>query len=600
VSITLALQHHVPAAARRGARRWLYAGDDPSFDLPGLERVVTSDVSMAAARDLREPYLDAIGALSRLNASPEWWASYLAAKQPYPSLFARLCGLEAARRLATDGTLVVCSTPAQLEELRLTLEGTRAAGTALGRLRRHGASTALRVVWPVLRTFGARAPEAWRGMAAGVGPRARFAIQRAPGHRRRTLEALGARPLPPFGGADTALLITWIDQRCFGPAGEYRDPHLGPLGTMLRARGLRVARVVKPLLHAPLADCAHAMSASREPAAFSDLYVSGADWRSCERRVNHAVPTIPSELRVGEVPFARLAREYVGEHRRAQAEALSHEAMVRNLARTGVRPELIILPWEGHPWEQVLTDAVRHHMAGTKLVAYDNLNFSSLALSLYPSPAEIGIRPLPDRVVTNGPTFAAVLRGSGFPSERVRVGCALRHAGLTDRRPETHGAGSFVLAAGSIDAAQSIELLGKASSAFGDELVARLHPASDARAIRAALPSGVRYADQPLTELLQQARLMLYSYSAVAYEALAAGVPPVFVRSESMLDLDQLEPTPDVRWVARTPRELRAVALTIASMPERAAWERRAREVVTAALAPVGPGCVEPFLCRDS
>jgi hypothetical protein len=89
---------------------------------------------------------------------------------------------------------------------------------------------------------------------------------------------------------------------------------------------------------------------------------------------------------------------------------------------------------------------------------------------------------------------------------------------------------------------------------------------------------------------------MLYTYSVVPYEALAAGTPPVFVQSESMLDLDQLEPTPDVRWVARTPEHLRAVAAEIAAMPTREAWERRAREVVRAALAPPGPGCVERFL----
>jgi hypothetical protein len=82
----------------------------------------------------------------------------------------------------------------------------------------------------------------------------------------------------------------------------------------------------------------------------------------------------------------------------------------------------------------------------------------------------------------------------------------------------------------------------------------------------------------------------------VPYEALAAGTPPVFVRSESMLDLDQLEPTPDVRWVARTPAELREAAAEIETLPDRRDWERRAREVVHAALRPVEAACVEQFL----
>jgi hypothetical protein len=368
---------------------------------------------------------------------------------------------------------------------------------------------------------------------------------------------------------------------------------------MLRKEGLRVAHVVKPLLHPSLAESARMLLASGENAAFSDLYVSASEWRSCERRTRHAPPAIPSDMRVGGLPLARLATEYHREHVRAQVEALTHDVLVRNLAATGVHPELIIFPWEGHPWELVLIDAVRRRMTHSKVVGFDNLNFSSLALSLYPSAHDIDIRPLPDRVVTNGPTLAAVLRGSGFPSDRVRVGCALRHGDLAFGPQVEHGADGLVLAAGSIDAAQTIELMRKGFDAFGQELVVKLHPASDTRAIRAALPGALRYADQPLAQLLPKADLMLYTYSVTPYEALAACVPPVFVRSEAMLDLDQLEPTPDVRWVARTPAELRAVALQIRSMPDRAAWERRAHEVLRAALAPVESGCVEPFLCRD-
>ena len=77
---------------------------------------------------------------------------------------------------------------------------------------------------------------------------------------------------------------------------------------------------------------------------------------------------------------------------------------------------------------------------------------------------------------------------------------------------------------------------------------------------------------------------MLYTYSVVAYEALAAGVPPIFVRSETFLDLDQLEPNPDVRLVARTPEELRAADRTAAGLGDE--WRARAREVVSAALEP--------------
>ena len=82
----------------------------------------------------------------------------------------------------------------------------------------------------------------------------------------------GARQLPALAGDRTALLVTWIDERCFGPGGEYRDPHSGPLATMLQERGLRVAppgQAAATRLFPGLCD-ARCSPAGRK-AAFADL-----------------------------------------------------------------------------------------------------------------------------------------------------------------------------------------------------------------------------------------------------------------------------------------------------------------------------------------
>jgi hypothetical protein len=204
---------------------------------------------------------------------------------------------------------------------------------------------------------------------------------------------------------------------------------------------------------------------------------------------------------------------------------------------------------------------------------------------------------LPDRVVTNGPTFAGVLEREGFPRERIRVGCALRHAtsaaGAPGLEPEER---SCVLVAGSIDAAQTIELVTAAREAFGDDIVVKLHPLVDAARVRKSVRVRVRYEDRPIAELLRHARAMLYTYSVVPYEALMAGVPPIFFQSEVLLDLDQLDPTPDVRWTGRTPDELRAALAAAEAAAGSAEWQERARVVVREALTPITPGCLEAFL----
>ena len=361
--------------------------------------------------------------------------------------------------------------------------------------------------------------------------------------RRRT-----AQPPAPGSRADT-LLVTWVDGRSFDDAGTYRDPHLGPLGDLLRERGHEVALLARILPSAPYGETAARLAATSERVYLPEAFLTTADRRRCWKQAHAFDPAIPADARVGGVPAARLARELVTHQRISHAEALSYDPLLGHLAAGGMRPDRLVFPWEGHAWETAMIAAARRHLPGTEVIAYDNLNFSRFALSLYPGRAELGLRPLPDRVVTNGTTFARVLGEGGFPAERIRVGCALRHAHLyagDGTEPAAATGDRVVLAAGSIDAAQTIEMLEAAHAAFGDDLLVKLHPASDVARIHAAVTAPVAYADRPIGDLLRTARAMIYTYSVVPYEALAAGVPPIHFVSQTLLDLDQLDPSPEV------------------------------------------------------
>ncbi len=153
-----------------------------------------------------------------------------------------------------------------------------------------------------------------------------------------------------------------------------------------------------------------------------------------------------------------------------------------------------------------------------------------------------------------------------------------------------------VLAAGSIDAAQTIEMIEAAHAAFGDDLLVKLHPVSDVARIHAAVRAPVSYADRPIGELLRSARAMIYTYSVVPYEALAAGVPPIHFVSQTLLDLDQLDPSPDVRWTGATPQELREALQQSEAAAADPQWPARSQAVVRDALAPLSDACLSAFL----
>jgi hypothetical protein len=472
VSLVVAVQGGLRRAPS-GVADWVYAGDDAAWRrtaasgvLAGLREVATGERRAAAAARLRRPYLDAIGALSQRNAAPEWWATHLAAKQPYPSLFSRLCATAAALEALEDGRLVVCGTPAVAAAVTSAARarGLDVTGDARRPVRVRAAASAFRAAWPALRAWGNHAPAPVRALPARLGEPARFALDRTPGHRRRTLAALGAGRGPANGlpaGDGTALLVTWLDARSFDEHGRYRDPHFGALADLLRARGVRTALLGRILPTADVEETAAALRASGEAAYVPDAWLTSSDWRDAERAASRYAPDLGAAEAIDGVPFTELAAEYLDEHRRAQADALTYHALVGRLDDAGVRPGRVVIPWEGHAWEAALIDAVHRRWPGTEVVGWDNANFTRLALSLYPASAELGVRPLPDRVVTNGPAFARVLGEEGFPPDRIRVGCALRHAHVAEpapRREPVPGGKTRVLVAGSIDAAQTAEV----------------------------------------------------------------------------------------------------------------------------------------------
>lgn len=570
VTVVVAQEGQVTAAPP-GVRQWVYLGEDAAWPLEAargaldaLERLPTGSALAATAERLRTPYLDWIAELGVANDSFEWWSSQLAAKNVYTFLFQRLCALAVAIDLLRDDLLVICSSAALVDAVA---DAARAAG-----------------LQTTARRGGADRDRAVRDAGFGV-------LNALP--RRRA-----AQPGQASASVDT-LLVTWVDGRSFDADGTYRDPHLGPLGDLLRDRGQDIALLARILPSAPYRETAARLAASTERVYLPEAFLTAADRRRCWKRARSFDPVIPQDAHVAGVPAARLARELVTHQRISHAEALSYGPLFAHLAASGLRPARLVFPWEGHAWETAMTAAARRHLPGTEVIAYDNLNFSRFALSLYPGAAELDVRPLPDRVVTNGPTFARVLGEQGFPPERIRAGCALRHAHLSageGAEPAAVGDERFVLAAGSIDAAQTIEMVQTAHAAFGDDLLVKLHPVSDIARIRTAVSTPVTFTDRPIDELLARARAMIYTYSVVPYEALAAGVPPIHFVSQTLLDLDQLDPTPDVRWIAASPQELRealAAAELSASDP---GWPARSRAVVRDALTPPSDACISAFL----
>lgn len=635
MALVFALQQRLPRSRERlerelqgsGVRRWLYFGDDSNWRvsaerslLAGLPRVETAELLQETAWRLRQPFIDWIGSLSAENESLEWWASELAAKSSHTMFYNRVCSLGVARHIiASDPapSLIVCSSPALLEEARAHAVACGHPVCELSLKLRPGVRTGLRSAQRRIENRGLRLwsqvmPPPLQSLPARASRRAETFLATLPGYRRGALLKAGFRTPGDFAGPDTVLLLTWVDDRSVDDSGRYVDPHLGALPSLLKERGFRVGYLARVLPTNSFDATVSRLAATGETMFFPELLVDEEDVAESERRARSFRPRIPAESSVLDVPVVALAREHVELHRPIMGYALVYEAVVRNLARLGISPGSIIHTYEGHSWEQVLAAAVRTHLPATRLIGYENVNMSRLALSMYPAKSEYGLRPLPDRIVTNGPRFREVLLAEGVPELLVRTGCGIRHGNLREVGeepvPRRDRKNAFrILVATEVAVGQAVELVEKALLAFGNderyEMTVKCHPLLGDEPVLAALGplaavDNLRFSNAAIDDLLRDADAMLYTYSVVGYEALAHGVPPVFVRSETVLDLDQLEPFAELRRDARSPEELRRAVEEIAALGYHAleVWSKRAKAAAREALAPVSAGCVEAFI----
>ena len=606
-----------------GIEEWVYLGQDSAWarhvesEMPSsARRIQISEQLDRVAWRLRQPYIEWIGQLSKTNSCVEWWGSTLCSKSAYSRMYLRVCLLEVARHLIRErtmgGLLVVLSSPTLLGEVM------RLASNALLDNRRISRSDSPDYWRSLASSFRSKLSSLYR-VASKVRQRFRSADVRLSSssiYRRKVLARRGARLPSKFRGDKTVLLFTWVDRRSFRPDGTYRDPYFGPLPEMLKARGYRVAYVARVLSTTPFAEAVAKLVRCGEEFIFPELLLSEQDWAECRRRAEAFSPVMPKDIALEELPVGPLVQEHTTESKGALAEALSYQLLVANAAAAGIRPRQVIFPCEGHGWEQVVTWAVRQYMPGTKIVGYDNVTFSRLVLSMFPARSEYGLRPLPDVIVTNGPSYRNLLIREGMPPDLVRSGCGLRYGYLWEEAKKS-GLGNLVttgldkrwqiLVAASISPSDSVELVAIAVAAFGGdpryELVIRCHPIVDAKMLRSRLGGllrhdNVRFADSSSQVILSSVHVLLYTYTIMCYEALAHGVLPIYVRTENSLDLDKLEAFPDVRWVARTPEELKQTVERVLGMSadERRRWEEEAAQVVRSALAPVTPEAISAFL----
>jgi surface carbohydrate biosynthesis protein (TIGR04326 family) len=608
-------EHHIS--------HWIYVGDDSTWRVQAelsvprqIQRISLAIELDKKSWELREEYLTLIGKLSNVNNTPEWWASELASKNPYTQLYTRICLLAASRQYIekpSDKSIVfISSTQALNQELIAFAEE---KSQEYKTIRILGAGTlglsCFNSVKNSLETLMRRAPPF---MTVGKFFKTyQKLIDSRKDYRSLILKQKNISDISQFRNDKAILFFTWVDHRNFTSEGNYRDPHFGPLPEELKKRGYEVIFVPRILFTIPYGEAVNRLLKTGEQFIFPEQCITSNDVFTCEQRAKQFQPYFPMDLRIGSLPVLSLIKEQYENYRKNLSDNLLYENLIKHLAERGLHPRQIIHTCEGHSWEQILKWSVQHYLPETKVIGFDNITFSRLVLSMFPAENELLIRPIPDRIVTNGPMFYEVLKNEGLPLDRIRSGCALRHtylwespeSSLIDKKNKT---GPIqILAATSIGLGDSVELAVKAAQAFGGdnsfEVLIKCHPMVDINQVKSFLGSqihhkNIHFVTEPMDILLPRVDVLLYTYTSICFEALRFGVFPICIRSENFLNLDPLDAAPDIRGIATTPEEIRGEVERFSQMTddEKRAFKERSPTVLKLALAPVTDSCINSFI----
>jgi hypothetical protein len=178
-------------------------------------------------------------------------------------------------------------------------------------------------------------------------------------------------------------------------------------------------------------------------------------------------------------------------------------------------------------------------------------------------PGEEEIAPLPLRILSTGKiTGDMLVEKFGFRREKVLTGCALRQViGSPEKRDKARGAepvNLLVTLASNLDEyVRALRFLDSAGIADGYNVTVRPHPGIDInKAFRIYTPVNFRFTldtGKKLAKSLGECDIIVYASSTCALEAVAVGIPAIYLDFGNFLDTDPMFGLGENKWICRDP-----------------------------------------------
>ena len=584
--------------------RWVFFGRDYCRFLELKKQaprqfhfVDTGDSLQKVAKTLRRPYIDYIGSLSLHFKSLSWWISRISEKNTMVSpLFLYVCYIEllaGVRKQYTDDDICIFSeSPALLKTISKLpdFDGYKIDKSyysfGFRSYLRAGVNLAFFVKKSIFNKF--------------------FAF---------TTKHLDNNPVEKSSDPLT-ILRTWVGEKNLTREGLFKDSYFQGLSDKLQDAGKKVA--VLPILFSIKRSYRKALlwfRKNRQAFLIPEDYYTVFDYCRAIGSGFRSLLLFRGKFVFKKVELSFLFREAAWRHafEYGAMQFAMHYSLIKRLAKKGVKIERFILTFENMMPEKPLLMGLSEFYPKTYKIGFQHSVLYPFLLSLYVSPDEANIIPLPDQVICSGKFFRQKLIDEGYPADRVVEGPALRFQhllSLNKEKLQRKPGGKNILIALPLSESGNLELLAKVWLALKNnqkiKLWIKAHPMMSSDKLDEMLSrskidkSRINFVSSPLREVMPKVDLMVATASGVVLDAVAFGLPVVRVQQDLDLSLDPMDwwPSDELQFVARTPDEIASAVERILSLgnEDLKRLEEKGRLIVEECFSPVNQKTMAGFL----
>lgn len=231
-----------------------------------------------------------------------------------------------------------------------------------------------------------------------------------------------------------------------------------------------------------------------------------------------------------------------------------------------VKAKRMIQIFENYGWEKMSLLGARRANKRVKIFGFQHAFIARNTFKYFPSWAERGRIPLPDRIITMGKRTKNIMEEYGnYGSAELQEGVALRQQYLHSVQPLPRNKDGDIFVPLTITVEDTIKVITFLYHAGLQDsrrkVYLRFHPVTPKEKVFAGLsfkmPANFYISDaDSIYAELERAAVVLYTFTTVCIEALALARPVIYLDVNYPMDMDPLFECQDLRRSVRKPNEL--------------------------------------------